>query len=61
MTLKLSAKSGCAAGADSADPLPGRQPLPGLPEDLAAATSLPADDTLSSQPGAAPQVIMFEV
>jgi len=43
-----------AAGVEPLDSMPGRQPLPGLPEDLAAATSLPPEGPALPQHGAAP-------
>lgn len=42
------------AGTDPVDNLAGRRPLPGLPEDLAAATSLPAADVGPPHTGAVP-------
>ena len=45
------------AGIQPAGDLPGRQPLPGLPEDLAAATSLPMEGPLPSPPGNGPMQV----
>ena len=45
------------AGIKPVGDLPGRQPLPGLPEDLAAATSLPMEDPLPSPPGTGPMQV----
>ena len=45
------------AGTQTVGDLPGRQPLPGLPADLAAATSLPVEEPLPSQPGAGPMQV----
>ncbi len=45
------------AGIQPVGDLPGRQPLPGLPEDLAAATSLPMDTPHPSPPGNGPMQV----
>jgi len=50
-----------AAGVESIDSMPGRQPLPGLPEDLAAATSLPPEEPALPRQGAAPLQVQSSV